>query len=118
MDMHIQVNTDDNVQGREELARRMETEVNNTLGRFSDQITRIEVHLSDLNAGKSGGNDKRCLMEARLAGRKPEAVSHEAGTLDEAFSEAARKLRRSLESTLGRLSDQKGAETIRKDGGF
>ncbi len=116
--MQIQVNTDDNVQGREELARRVEAEVTNTLGRFSDQITRIEVHLSDINAGKSGGNDKRCLMEARLAGRNPEAVSHEARTLNEAFTEAARKLRRSLESTLGRLSDQKGADSIRRGGDF
>ena len=57
-------------------------------------------------------------MEARLAGRKPEAVSHEAATLEEAFSEAARKLRRSLESTLGRLNEQKGAETIRRGGSF
>ena len=116
--MQIQVNTDDNVQGRDALSRRVQAEINNTLGRFSSQITRIEVHLSDLNAGRSGGNDKRCLMEARLAGRKPEAVSHEAGTLDEAFSEAARKLRRSLESTLGRLNEQKGAETIRRGGSF
>ncbi len=116
--MQIQVNADDNVHGREELAQRVEAEVNNTLGRFSDQITRIELHLSDLNAGKAGGNDKRCVMEARLAGRKPVAVSHEAGTLEEAFSEAARKLRRSLESTLGRLSDQKRAATTRRGGDF
>jgi ribosome-associated translation inhibitor RaiA len=114
--MQIQVNTDDNVEGRDELARRVEAEINNTLGRFSEQITRIEVHLSDENAGKSGGADKRCLMEARLAGRQPEAVSHQGATLEEAFSGAAKKLRRSLESTLGRLSDQKGGASIRTDG--
>ena len=53
--MQIQVNTDDNVQGRDALSRRVQAEINNTLGRFSSQITRIEVHLSDLNASKSGG---------------------------------------------------------------
>jgi hypothetical protein len=114
--MQVQVNTDDNVEGRNELAHRIEVEINNTLGRFSDQITRIEVHLSDENAGKSGGADKRCLMEARLAGRQPEAASHQAATLEEAFSGAAKKLRRSLESTLGRLRDHKGGASIRTDG--
>jgi len=74
--VQIQVNTDDNIEGRDELARQIEAAVNATLSRFSDQITRVEIHLSDENAGKSGSADKRCLMEARLAGRQPIAVSH------------------------------------------
>lgn len=114
--MQIQVNTDDNIEGRDELARRVEAEINATLSRFSDQITRIEVHLSDENADKFGDADKRCLMEARLAGRRPEAVSHRGATLEQAFGGAAKKLRRSLESTLGRLSDHKGGSSIRTDG--
>jgi len=111
--MQIQVNTDDNVEGREALARRVEAEVERTLGRFSEYITRIEVHLSDEDSDKSGSNDKRCLMEARLAGRQPVAVSNHAGSLDEACSGAAEKLRRSLERTLGRLKDHKGRVSIR-----
>ena len=95
--MQIQVNTDDNVAGHEALVHRVETEVNHTLGRFSDHITRVEVHLSDEDSDKSGSNDKRCLMEARLTARQPVAVSHQAGSLDEAFSGAAEKLKRSLE---------------------
>ncbi|HVL70501.1 MAG TPA: HPF/RaiA family ribosome-associated protein [Beijerinckiaceae bacterium] len=114
--MQIQVNTDDNVAGRDALTRRIETEVGNVVGRFAEQITRLEIHLGDHNAGKSGAQDKRCLIEARLAGRRPEAVSHEADTLEAAWTGAARKLRRSLESTLGRLGDHKGAASIRKDG--
>ena len=116
--MQVQVNTDDNVEGREELIRRVEAEVRSTLSRFGGEITRIEVHLSDENAGKSGSNDKRCLIEARLAGRQPEAVSDQAGSLEEAFREAARKLRRSLESTLGRLTDHKGVTSIRRETGL
>jgi len=114
--MQIQVNTDDNVEGREALVLRVEAEVSDTLGRFSDQITRVEVHLSDENSDKSGTNDKRCLMEARLAGRQPVAVTHTAGSLDEAFSGAAEKLKRSLESALGRLKDHKGRDSIRGEG--
>jgi ribosome-associated translation inhibitor RaiA len=111
--MQIQVNTDDNVEGREELARRVEAEVSHALSHFSDHITRVEVHLSDEDSDKPGSNDKRCLMEARLAGRQPVAVSNHAGSLDEAFSGAAGKLKRSLESTLGRLKDHKGRDSIR-----
>jgi hypothetical protein len=114
--MQIQVNTDDNVEGRDELAGQIEAEVNATLSRFSDQITRVEIHLSDENAGKSGIADKRCLMEARPAGRQPIAVSHEGATLEEAYSGAAKKLMSSLESTLGRASDHKGVASIRTDG--
>ena len=80
------------------------------LSGFSDQITRVEVHFSDEKGGKAGTGDKRCLLEARPAGRQPVAVSHEASTLEEALDGAAGKLRRLLESTLGRLHDHKGGE--------
>ena len=109
--MQIQVNTDDNVEGREELIRRVKAEVSHTLDYFSDHITRVEVHLSDEDGHKSGSNDKRCLMEARLAGLQPVAVSHHAGSLDEAFSGAAAKLKRSVGSTLGRLNDHRGRDS-------
>jgi len=109
----VQVNTDDNIEGREQLIQRVEADIRDSLARFSAQITRIEIHLSDENAGKSGSNDKRCLIEARLAGRKPEAVSHEGGSIEVALNGAIGKLRRALESTLGQLTDQKGAATIR-----
>ena len=49
----------------------------------------------------------RCVMEARLEGRQPAAVTHQAATLDNAIKGAADKLARLIESTLGRLRDQK-----------
>ncbi|MEO6444074.1 MAG: HPF/RaiA family ribosome-associated protein [Gemmatimonadaceae bacterium] len=113
--MQVQVNTDKNIDGKEELIRGVEAEVVGTLGRFADQITRVEVHLSDVNAAKGGGDDMRCLMEARLAGRQPVAVSHEAATLEEAVNGAADKMKRSLDSTLGRLGEQKGLSSYGGD---
>jgi ribosome-associated translation inhibitor RaiA len=104
--MHIQVNSDNNIEGREELAARVEAVIEEALSRFSDQITRVEVHLSDENSHKSGQNDKRCMMEARLENRRPTAVTHQAATLDQAINGAADKLQRSIESTLGRLRDR------------
>jgi ribosomal subunit interface protein len=115
--MQIQVHTDHNVEGHEALIQWVESEVRHVLGRFSDQITRVEVHLSDENSDKSGDNDKRCLMEARLSAHQPVAVSHHAGSLNDAFNGAAEKLKRSLESTLGRLKDHHGRDSIRGNEG-
>ena len=51
------------------------------------------------------------MMEARLEGRQPIAVTHQAATLDQAVDGAADKLARLIESTLGRLRDQKSRRT-------
>ncbi|WP_439580474.1 HPF/RaiA family ribosome-associated protein [Elioraea sp.] len=111
--MQIQLNTDSTVEGREALAHRVEAEVERILGRFRSQITRVEVHLTDVNADKTVGADKRCLMEARPAGRQPVAVTHQAPTLEEAYVGATRKLRAVLDATFGRLNARKGADSIR-----
>ncbi len=103
--MDVQLNTDRNIEGNEALAARVAATVERALRRFDDQITRVEVHLSDENAGKFGVGDKRCLMEARLEGRQPVAVTHQAGSLIEAVDGAANKLKSLLDSALGRLSD-------------
>jgi len=110
--MQILLNTDRNIEGHEALATRVSEEVESALKRFSDRITRVEVHLSDENSDKKGGNDDmRCVMEARLEGRQPVAVTHHAATLDQAVDGAADKLASLIESTLGRLRDQKRVRT-------
>ena len=111
--MQIQINTDENIEGGEQLSARVSAEIHTRLDRFSQHITRIEVHLSDENGGKSGSSDKRCLIEARLEGRQPEVASEQAATIEGAYSGAAKKLQRALETTLGRLNQVKGADTIR-----
>ncbi len=103
--MQIQVNTDANIEGREGLADHIKGVVESVLGHVSTRITRVEIHLSDENGHKGGVDDKRCMMEARLEGRQPTAVTHQAATLDQAVDGAADKLKRSIESTLGRLRD-------------
>jgi hypothetical protein len=101
--MQIKINTDHNIHGREKLADEVRSVVEGALVRFSDRITRVEVHLADESSHhKSGKDDKRCMMEARLAGRQPTAVTHHAATLELAVEGAAAKLKRTVESTLGR----------------
>jgi ribosome-associated translation inhibitor RaiA len=106
--MRVQLNTDRHIAAHDELAHQIETVMEGTVGRFADQITRVEVHLSDENSQKGGGDDKRCMLEARLAGLEPIAVSHQAATLPQAIDGAAKKLARALERTLERLGHKKG----------
>ena len=112
--MQVQVNTDNHIKGDDALSRLVEAEVDGSIGRFGEQITRVEVHLNDLN-GHKAGIDKRCMMEARIAGHQPVAVSHEAGTLEEAISGAAEKLERTLDRTLGKLGNHKGRTSFGGD---
>ena len=101
--MKIQINTDHNIEVHEALASEFRGIVKSALSRFSDHITRVEVHLSDQNSDKKvGHNAMRCLIEARLEGKKPIAVTHQTMTLDEALNGAADKLARLIEHTLGR----------------
>ena len=57
--------------------------------------------------------DKRCTLEARVAGHAPLAVSHEAGKVADAMHGALDKLARKLDSTLGRARDANGRDSIR-----
>lgn len=105
--MIVQVNTDHNIEGSSERTQRIEAVVSSGLERFDDQITRVEVHLRDRNSDKKSGTaDMDCLVEARLAGLQPLVASHQAATLEEAVDGAVGKLKRSIESTLGRLGQR------------
>ena len=103
--MTIQFNTDKNIKGNEAFTTPLIAFITEDLSRFSDQITRIEVHLSDEDGNKDGQKDKRCLLEARLAGMNPIAVTNIADTDEQAVEGAVDKLKTSLETILGRLKN-------------
>ena len=100
--MTIQFNTDNNITGSEELQAPLNAAIEKSLGRFSSQITRLEVHLNDENSHKEGQNDKRCMLEARMEGRQPVAVTNNADTNEHAVKGALDKLIASLETIIGR----------------
>ena len=66
--MQIEISTDSNIEGREKLATYVKGVVESALNRFSDRITRVEVHLSDVNSYKGSEDGIRCVMEARTRG--------------------------------------------------
>jgi ribosome-associated translation inhibitor RaiA len=100
----VQVHTDPNIQSSLELTAQVEALVSSAVERVADRVSRVQVHLGDENSdSKGGGNDKRCMIEARLDGRPPIAVTHQAATLVEAMDGAADKLERSINSMVDRL---------------
>jgi ribosome-associated translation inhibitor RaiA len=105
--MQIQVNTDKTITNHAGLDDHVQTTVSNALHRFGEQITRVEVHLSDNLGQKSADGETRCLMEARLTGLQPIAVSDHAATLHQAISGATDKLKRAIDSAVGKLHDSK-----------
>lgn len=111
--MQINVNTDSNITGRDELAGHVSATIEARLARFSDYLTRIEVHLADESAGRTTGADQRCMLEARPAGREPVAVTAHAATIDEALSAAITKLDTVLGREIDRRDHHKGSATIR-----
>lgn len=73
------------------------------LGRFLKRLTRIEVHIADENEpSRDTGDDKRCLIEARPAGRDPLVAEHTGADMYEAIDKAIHKIGRVLEHKLER----------------
>ena len=101
--MTIQINTDNNLSVHEAFGNKLDDLLSEELSRFSEHITRLEVHLSDENGSKDGINDKRCLLEARLEGRQPIAVTEKANDYELAVSGAIKKLKTSLDKIVGKL---------------
>jgi len=101
--MTIQINTDKNVSVHEAFEAQLDGLLSEELSRFSEHITRLEVHLSDENGNKQGQNDKRCMIEARIEGRQPIAVTDRANDYELAVSGAIEKLKTSMDTIVGKM---------------
>lgn len=102
--MQFQFNADSSVMGTADVARRIEAQVRRKLDRFADRLTRLEVHVSDVNGRKHGADDKHCTIEARPRGSRPIGVTGKAADLDAAARIAASTMAEPLERVLGKAS--------------
>lgn len=102
--MQIQIN---NQRGGAALATTVTGMLEPALARFSEHVTRLEVHITDENGKKGGKDDKRCVMEARMEGQKPVAVVENAPTVMQAVQGAIDKLLRMLDRTVGKQQDHR-----------
>jgi ribosome-associated translation inhibitor RaiA len=106
--MLVQVITDNHVDGSDGLQQFVETTVQAALSRFGDRVTRVVVSFADQNSDKGGDNDKRCTLEARLAGLSPVVVKSDAGTMEDAIDGAVDKLVQTLDRAVEKTSGTKG----------
>lgn len=104
--MQINVNTDRTIDKHQGLDDHVESVVRSAIGRFGEQITRVDVHLSNENKEKKADGGNNCMMEARVAGYQPVVVREHAVDLHQAIQNAGGKLARALDSALGRLADK------------
>ncbi|MCQ4262057.1 ribosomal subunit interface protein [Stutzerimonas stutzeri] len=102
--MQVLVNSNHSISVTSEFEERVKATVETELERFDDHLTRVEVHLNDENSNKSGPQDKRCQMEARVKGHDPISTTHKAETLDLAINGAAEKLNHALGHALDKLN--------------
>ena len=100
--MKIQANSDNTIQVDATLTRFVEDEASRLLDRFAKKLTRVEVHLSDINNTRTGQADKRCLVEARPAGDRPVTADAIAATTESSVTEALKKMQRLLTTLFGK----------------
>lgn len=106
--MLVQVNAGNGVHVQADTAVRIEGSIKAALEQFAGDVRRVDVHLSDENHDKGGDDDKRCMMEASIAGHGRVAVTDRAGELPLAIDGATDKLHKALGHQLGRLRDRQG----------
>jgi ribosome-associated translation inhibitor RaiA len=114
----VQVNTSNDVENKDSLDRWASDYLNEHLSRYEQDLTSVEVQMTDENhAAKGGGGDKRCMLEARVNGRAPVAVTAFAEDQNVAFRAATDKLVHALEHVFGKLDrkEHRVRETIRRD---
>ncbi|MBK8842426.1 MAG: HPF/RaiA family ribosome-associated protein [Saprospiraceae bacterium] len=103
--MKIQFNTDKTIEGDERNEAYFNSLIESGLKHYDSNLSRIEVHLSDQNGTKEGPNDIQCIMEARIEGKQPIAVTSQANTIEMAVTGAIDKLENSLKTIFGRMKD-------------
>ena len=99
--MQVLLNTDHHVDGRHQMAEHLASVVKDALGRFGEQITRVEAHLADaISHVKSTPDEIQCTLEARLVGLEPVVVKDRSGNAHQAISGAVSKLKRAVATVL------------------
>ena len=114
--MQVLLNTDPHVDGRHHMAEHLTTVVTEALGRFGEQITRVEAHIADENSHlKTTPDEIQCTLEARLVGRDPVVVKDRAGSVHQAINGAVGKLKRAV-STVLEKHDPRRTQGLPADG--
>jgi ribosome-associated translation inhibitor RaiA len=110
--MQINVNTDNTIAKHQGLDEHVQGVVENSVGHFGEHIRRVDVHLSNENKEKKADGGNYCMMEARVTGYEPVVVHDHGVDLHQAINNAGSKLKRAVDSALGRLNAKKMHEPM------
>jgi ribosome-associated translation inhibitor RaiA len=113
--MEVNVNTDNTIQRHQGLDERVRAQVEEAIARFGDHVRRVDVHLSNENKEKHEDGSNYCMMEARVSGYAPVVVHAHAENLAQSIAGATTKLKRALDSAIGRLNDKNKREPLPVD---
>ncbi len=105
--MHVQINSDSTISIENKLSDSIGAYILDVLRRFDPYLTRVEVHLTGQTNRVTNRGEKRCVLEARPKHHRSLIVSEESPNIETAFSGAAAKLHKLLETTYGRLGDKR-----------
>jgi ribosome-associated translation inhibitor RaiA len=107
--MNVQVNSGHDVHCSEEYIKEIENTVLGSLERFRNALTRVEVFFGDENGTKTGANDKRCTVTAKMSHHDTLAATGHGDVFDAALDSALDKIVRVIESKIGRSIDRTSA---------
>ena len=105
--MQFQFNSDSQIAGTSEIAGEMESLVRGRLDHVTDRLTRVEVHVGDVN-GPRGGDDVKCVVELRPTGMQPVSGTDQAGSIEAAVQSATDKALTSFRRQIGKRTTRKG----------
>lgn len=106
--MQFQFNSDNETNGDTRLAERVEEIARARLGRIEERLTRVEVHVGDVNGPRTDGMDKRCAVEVRPAGMAPITATDQAASIEAAVAGAADKVLAAFDRQVGKRTTRKG----------
>jgi len=104
--MEIEIYAAEGVERSEALDEHIRRKLARVERHFGDRLTRVRVHLKDVNAGK-GGVDTACSIEARPSGLDPVGVEAMDTDAYRSVQDAVAKLDRALGHRLGRDEDRR-----------
>jgi len=103
--MRIDVRTDGNINGGEQLSNDVKSSVHAVLQRYEDRVRQIDIHLSDSVGHKTSHDDKSCTMEVHRDGSELIVVAHQDSFMEQAVRGAVHKLKRALDHAFGKEAE-------------